>query len=78
MNFDNIIVVDIYAAREKNTYDITSEDLVNKIRSFGKDALYIPNFDDCVSYLKEHVNLDDIVLTLGAGTITDLGQMLIN
>ena len=78
LNFDNIIVVDIYAAREKNTYGISSEDLVNKIRSFGKDALYIPNFDDCVSYLKEHVNLDDIVLTLGAGTITNLGPMLLN
>jgi UDP-N-acetylmuramate--alanine ligase len=78
LNFDNIIVVDIYAAREKNTYGISSEDLVNKIRSFGKDALYIPNFDDCVSHLKEHVSLDDIVLTLGAGTITDLGPMLVN
>lgn len=78
LNFDNVIIVDIYAAREKNIYGITSEDLVNKIRSSGKEALYIPNFDDCVSYLKEHVNSDDIVLTLGAGTITNLGPMLIN
>ena len=78
LNFDNIIVVDIYAAREKNTYGVTSEDLVNEICSFGKNALYIPDFDECVSYLKKNVKSGDIVLTLGAGTITNLGPMLIN
>ena len=78
LNFDNIMVVDIYAAREKNTSGITSQDLVNEIRSFNKDALYIPDFDECVSYLKQNVKSGDIVLTLGAGTITNLGPMLIN
>lgn len=76
LNFDNVIIVDIYAARETNTYGITSMDLVNKIREFGKDALYIPDFDECVSYLKSHVEVGDIVLTLGAGTVTEIGDML--
>ena len=78
LNFDNIIVVDIYAARESNTYGITSKNLVDKICSFEKNALYIPNFEECVSYLKANVSSGDIVLTLGAGTITDLGPMLID
>lgn len=76
LNFDNVILVDIYAAREINTYEISSEDLANKIRSFGKEALYIPNFDECVSYLKSHVEPGDIVLTLGAGTVTEISNML--
>ena len=76
LNFDNVIIVDIYAARETNIYDITSEDLVSKIKEFGKDALYIPDFNECVSYLKSNVEAGDIVLTLGAGTVTEIGNLL--
>ena len=78
LNFDNVIVLDIYAARETNTYNISSKDLVDKIISLGKDAKYIPVFDECVSYLKENVKENDIVLTLGAGTVTQIGPMLLN
>ena len=77
LNFDNIIILDIYAAREKNIYGITSEDLVNKICSFGKQAKYFPEFTDCVDFLKSHVAENDIILTLGAGTVTDIGPMLL-
>lgn len=75
-NFDNIIVLDIYAAREKNIYNVTSKDLVDKIISFGKDAKYISDFENCVSYVKSNVKENDIVLTLGAGTVTQIGSML--
>lgn len=77
LNFDNVIVIDIYAAREANTYGITSIDLVDKIREYGKEALYIPDFDECVSHLKANVEPGDIVLTLGAGTVTNISNMLI-
>ena len=77
INFDNIIVLDIYAARETNTYNISSLDLVNKIKELGKDAKYIPDFNECVSYLKENVKENDIVMTLGAGTVTQIGPMLL-
>ena len=77
INFDNILLVDIYAAREKNTYGISSNDLAKKICDLGKDAKYIPDFENCVSYLKENVKENDIIMTLGAGTITEIGPMLI-
>ena len=78
INFDNIIILDIYAARETNTYGVSSKDLVDKIRSLGKNALYLPNFDECVNYIKTHVKSNDIIMTLGAGTVTNIGPMLIN
>ena len=78
LNFDNIVILDIYAARENNVYGISSRDLADKISSFGKDAKYIPDFDDCVSYIKENVQKDDIVITLGAGTVTEIGPLLVN
>ena len=77
-NFDNIIITDIYAAREQNTYGVSSQDLVNKIRESGKDAKYISQFEEIVKFLKENVKEKDIVLTLGAGTVTKIGPMLVN
>ena len=77
LNFDNIIILDIYAAREKNTYNITSKDLVNKINSLGKEAKYIPDFNECTEYVKNNVKENDVVITLGAGTVTQIGPMLI-
>lgn len=77
LNFDNIIILDIYAAREKNTYGISSKDLVDKINELGKAAKYIPDFDECVNFIKNKVQENDIVLTQGAGTVTQIGPMLI-
>ena len=75
--FDNIILLDIYAAREQNTYDISTQDLANKIESLGKKVLYMPDFDDVVSHLKSNVKENDIIITLGAGTVTKIGPMLL-
>ena len=77
LNFDNIIVLDIYAAREKNTYNISSQDLADKIKALGKNALYIKDFDECVLYLKSHVQENDIIITQGAGTVTEIGGKLV-
>ena len=77
LDFDNVIVTDIYAAREDNIYNVSSQDLVNKLHSYGKKCLYISNFDEIVKYLKEHTVENDIVLTLGAGTVTPIGPMLV-
>ena len=40
-------------------------------------AIYIGNFDKIVSYLKENAKSHDLILTLGAGTITELGPMIL-
>jgi len=76
LDFDHVIVTDIYAAREDNTFNISSEDLVRKLESYGKKALYIPDFDEIIKYLKERTIENDIVLTLGAGTVTNIGPKL--
>ena len=76
-NFDNIIVTDIYAAREINTYNISSEVLVNKIHTLGKSAIYISDFDDIARYIRERACPNDIILTIGAGTITELGKKIL-
>jgi UDP-N-acetylmuramate--alanine ligase len=76
-NFDNIIVTDIYAAREKNTFEVSSKDLVNEIKKLGKNATYIADFSEIVEHIKQNAKEKDIVITLGAGTVTELGTMLV-
>ena len=75
--FDHVIVTDIYAARETNTFGISSKDLADKIIELGKEAIYIPEFTDIAEYVKSNVKENDIVLTLGAGTVVNVGKMLI-
>lgn len=78
LSYDNIIILDIYAAREINTYGISSKDLADKISNMGKPAKYISDFNECVNYLKENVKKNDIIITQGAGTVTKIGPMLLN
>lgn len=54
----------IYAARETNRYGISSQDLVDKINSLGKNAIYVKDFTDIINYLKSNIKDNDIVLTL--------------
>lgn len=77
-NFDNIIILDIYAAREQNTFGISSKDLTDKIISNGKKAIYMPDFNEVVSYVKSNIKENDIIITLGAGTVTNIGPMLLD
>ncbi len=78
--FDNIIVTDIYAAREKNTLGISSTDLVNQINinRIGKKAIYMSDFNEIAKYIRDRVMPNDIVLTIGAGTVTNIGPMIVN
>ena len=75
--FDNIILLDIYAAREQNTYNISTEDLAKAIEKTGKTVSYIPDFNEVVSFIKNNVKANDIIITLGAGTVTNLGPMIL-
>lgn len=71
---DKLIVTDIYAAREKNPGDIHAKDIVSAINENGQDALYISDFKDIVSYLAENVKSGDIIITMGAGNVYEVGE----
>lgn len=71
-----LILVDIYAAREKDDGSISSKMLADKINEKYKNCLYIPTIEEAENYLKEHVSKNDIVLTIGAGTVTQIGYAI--
>lgn len=80
VGFDNIIITDIYAARETNTVGVSPQDLVNQINlnRIGKPAIYMSDFEDIAKYIRDRVMPNDIVLTIGAGTVTNIGPMIVN
>lgn len=75
---DEIVVVDIYAAREKDTGLIHSRDLVERLVKRGKNACYASSFDEAADILSKKLCDGDIIITMGAGNIYKLGDILEN
>jgi UDP-N-acetylmuramate--alanine ligase len=77
-NADVLLVSDIYAASETPIEGITAEVLTNRIKSYGhKSAEYIGSIDDSAEVLRDTVREGDLVITLGAGTVTRIGDQLL-
>jgi len=78
INFDNIIIADIYAAREINEFNVSENDIINELKKLGKDAIHISDYEEIKKYLETKVSNNDLILTLGAGNITKLSDILTN
>lgn len=76
-NFDHVVIAEIYAARETNTYNIKEDDIVNVIKEINPNTKTILKYDDIVDYLKANVKDNDLVITIGAGPINEVGLKLI-
>ena len=74
---DTVIITDIYAAREKDTGEISAKDLVDKISSTSNNAIYIKDFENIESYLVENAKENDLVFTIGAGNVYKIGEDLL-
>ena len=70
--FDEIIIAPIFAAREKNIYNIHEEDLVDLIKRKNPNVLYIDSFNKIEDYLKDHIKPNNLVISIGAGPINNV------
>lgn len=73
---DEVLVTDIYAAREADPGDINSRMLVNAMRAAGVNARLTPAFDDAERHLRAHWAPGDLVLTMGCGNINELNTQI--
>ena len=62
---DHVIITDILPVREKNIYNIKSEDLAKKI----KNSIVIKEFDKIAEFLKKNIKKGDVIMHMGAGDI---------
>lgn len=74
---DVVVLADIYAAREKNTYGISSKDLLAKLKERNTDCYYFPSFEEIEKFLLKSCVNGDLLITMGAGDIVNVGEHLL-
>jgi UDP-N-acetylmuramate--alanine ligase len=75
---DNVFVMDIYAASEKPIDGVSAESLVERIRQFGHRSVeHTGTLDRGVEALARVAEEGDLVLTLGAGSVTQAGEKVL-
>ncbi len=74
---DAVVLPDIYAAREQNTFGVSSEDLSKKIAELGTESYYVPTFDEIENFLLENCVDGDLLITMGAGDVVNIGNSLL-
>ena len=75
---DKLIVMDVYAASEEPIPGVEAKDLCDGISGHGhKDVTYLADKESVVRHLLEHVQPGDMVITLGAGNVWQVGEEFI-
>ncbi len=75
---DELILMDIYAAREQDNGEINSTMLGDKIRQRGVKCINVHSHEEALSYVKNKVFKNDLLLTVGAGDVVKVGEMFLN
>ena len=71
---DLIVLADIYAAREKNTYGVSADDIRVLLTEKGCNAVYLPTFDEITKFLQKNCVNGDLLITMGAGNVVEIGE----
>ncbi|MFJ8794760.1 UDP-N-acetylmuramate--L-alanine ligase [Streptomyces sp. NPDC102462] len=75
---DASVVLDIYPAREDPIPGVTSELIVEAARAVGADVTAVHDRTQSVSVIAGMARPGDLVLTMGAGDVTDLGPLILD
>jgi UDP-N-acetylmuramate--alanine ligase len=75
---DVLLLSDVYAAGEEPIAGADSATLAASVRAHGhRDVTHVPSVDDLASALHERARPGDVVITMGAGNITNVGRSLL-
>jgi UDP-N-acetylmuramate--alanine ligase len=72
---DTVAVLPIYAASEKPIPGVTAERLATHIE--GPTVVYVPDFPAAVASVVAQAQAGDLILTLGAGNVSQLGPQIL-
>lgn len=74
---DELILMDIYAAREKDTGIVSSDMLGDKIRAKGIKCINVHSHAEALEVAKQKLSSGDLLLTVGAGDVVKVGEMFL-
>ncbi|MER7562285.1 UDP-N-acetylmuramate--L-alanine ligase [Streptomyces sp. NPDC097941] len=75
---DGSLVLDIYPAREDPIPGVTSELIIAAARTAGADVTPVHDTADVPQAVAGMAKVGDLVLTMGAGDVTDLGPLILD
>lgn len=74
---DKVILADIYPARETDTLGISSRSLQEIIVNSGTECHYFPSFEEIQKFILENCTPGDLLITMGAGDVVNIGENLL-
>lgn len=75
---DVVLVLDVYAAREDPIPGVTGELVAAEIRACGgAEVDFVPEREAVAERLRQHVRPGDLLLTVGAGDVTEVGPQVL-
>jgi UDP-N-acetylmuramate--alanine ligase len=75
---DSLFVLDIYAASEKPIEGISGEALAKRIAAEGKGSvMFASSFNEAAEKIVGLAQPGDLILTLGAGSVSQLGPVIL-
>ena len=74
---DVVVLADIFAAREQNTYGVNSKDILSRLKAKGTEAYYFPSFEEIEKFLLKKCVNGDLLITMGAGNVVEIGEALL-
>ena len=78
-NADTLVVTDVYGSREDPIEGIDGELLAEGAVRYGhRDVHYVEDKEELPDFLGEHVQPEDLVITLGAGDVYRYGQRFLD
>lgn len=76
---DQTIIPDIYAARDTDDDKraVSTVDLIDRVTRNGQHAVHLATFPQILEHLRSNCRAGDLVVTMGAGNVCDIGRDLV-
>ncbi len=74
---DEIILAEIFPARETDNLGISSRTLQKEIEALGKNCYYFPTFSEIEKFVSSNLQPGDLLITMGAGDVVNIGENLL-
>ena len=76
---DEVLIPNIYRVRDSkaDVASVSADILVEQIRKTGTSAHYTHNFPETVTFLQENVKPSDVIVTIGAGPVHEVGELFL-
>ena len=74
---DIVVFAEIYAAREENHHDISSDNIREIMSENGHEAYFFKTFEEVENFLIHTCKPGDLLITMGAGDIVKVGENML-